>query len=89
MGDDDDWVGLLRSASDEMLDASMQPLIAKWSDPPRAIEILEVLDQCIHGSLAPGLVVTLLQSEYDRALRSEGATHESLLPLATWRDQRG
>ena len=74
-------------APDEQLDASMKPLIEKWSDPPTSLEILEVLDKCIFSSLASGLVVTALQMFYNRALQAEGKTHEDNVPLATWRNE--
>lgn len=67
------------------LDASMHPHIQKWEDPPKAIEILFVLDHCIHAALASGFVVTLLQLQYDIALKRENLKHEQLEPLAVWR----
>jgi hypothetical protein len=76
---------LLLGSSNTQLDALMKPLVRKWSDPPKAIEILEVLDYCIRGSLASGFIVATLQVVYDSALKTEGTTHEALLPLATWR----
>jgi hypothetical protein len=76
---------LLLKASSTQLDARMRPLIEEWSDPPWAIEILEVLDYCIRGSLASGFIVATLQLVYDSALQTEGTTHEAMLPLATWR----
>ena len=80
-------VDLLLKAPDSQLDASMKPLIEKWSDPPKAIEILEVLDHCIHGSLASGFLVAALQAVYASTLKAEGTTHEALLPRATWRNR--
>ena len=78
---------LLLEAPDSQLDASMKPLIKKWSDPPTAIQILEVLDFCIHGALASGFVVAVLQVQYDVALKREGKRHEDMVPLATWRNR--
>ena len=75
------------SAPDRELDASMHPLIQKWSDPPKAIEVLEVLDHCIHGALASGFVITLLQIVYDIACKEEGVTHDDVVKNATWRDR--
>jgi len=69
-----------------MLDAAMLPYVQKWSEPPQALEVLEVLDHCIHGALASGLVVQLLQQEYGDALKREYLSHGQLVPLATWRD---
>jgi len=69
-----------------MLDAAMLPYVKKWSEPPKALEVLEVLDHCINGALASGLVIQLLQQEYDDALKREDLLHGQLVPLATWRD---
>lgn len=72
-------IDLLKTASDSQLDASMKPLIEKWSDPPTAIQVLEVLDYCIHGSLASGFVVKVLQMLYEGRLEAEGTTHEEVV----------
>ncbi len=76
----------LLSAPESQLDAKMKPLIEKWGEPPTAIQLLEVLDHCIHGALASSLVVKLLQLLYDDTLKAEGTTHEEVVKLATWRD---
>lgn len=78
----------LMKAPDSQLDAAMKPKIAAWSDPPTALQILEVLDACIHGSLASGFVVRLLQMMYDDARKTEGKTHEEIAKDATWRVER-
>lgn len=74
------------TAPDHQLDAQMKALVEKWSEPPTAIQILEVLDHCIHGALASGLVVKLLQMFYSDTLKAEGKTHEDMVKLATWRN---
>ena len=76
----------LLKAPDTQLDASMFPLIEKWDNEPTSLQILEVLDKCIHASLASGFVIKLLQSLYDIALKREGKKHEDNVPLATWRE---
>ncbi len=79
---------LLLSASDSQLDAAMKPLIAKWNEPtPASIQVLEVLDHCIHGSLASGFVIKVLQELYQNCLTTEGKTHEQNLSAAIWRDR--
>lgn len=74
------------TAPDHQLDARMKALVEKWDEPPTAIQILEVLDHCIHGALASGLVVKLLQIFYYDTLKAEGKTHEDMVKLATWRN---
>lgn len=80
---------LLLKSSDRHLDASMRPLVQKWDAEPTALQILEVLDHCIHGALADGFIVGALQITYDLALKREGKTHEEMVPLATWRSHDG
>ena len=54
---------LLCSGSDRQLDASMHPLIRAWEDPPKAVQVLEVLDLCIHDSLCSEFIVRVLTDQ--------------------------
>lgn len=65
----------------------MQPLIAKWSDPPTPSEILEVLDHCIHGALASGFMISVLQRIYKEACDAAGMTHDEVARGAVWRNR--
>lgn len=76
---------LLLVAPDSQLDASVKPLIESWSSPPTPLELLEVIDLCVHASLATGFVVTVLQNEYETACKRENVTHEDVLKFAHWR----
>jgi len=76
--------GLL-DAPEGQLDPSLKLKIRAWSNPPQAIEILEVLDLCVHGSLGSGFTVTLLDMMLQDAIRVEGTTYEAVGALATWR----
>ncbi len=78
---------LLCSMSDSQIDARMHPMIRKWDDPARAIQILEVLDICIHDALASGFVVSALQAMYSAACKREGVEHEQVVKFATWRKE--
>ena len=78
---------ILLSSSDRQIDAMLHPLIRRWDDEPTALQILEVLDHCIAGALASGLVVAALQFFYAAAIKREGKTHEDMVQLATWRDR--
>lgn len=80
-----EMITLLLEGSDDMLDPSMKTLIRKWSDPPKAIEVLEVLDHCVHGSLCTGIVMTVLNVIYEKACKDEGVTNEDVVKLAVWR----
>lgn len=78
---------LLLKAPDYQIDESMKEKIKSWSDPIKAVEILEVLDHCIFASLASGFIIKTLQLLYDIALRDEGTTHEEVVKSATWREE--
>lgn len=73
-------------APNNQLDSSMKPLVEKWDDEPNAIQILEVLDQCIYAGLASGFTVTAMQMMLNRAMQRENITLDDLVPLATWRN---
>ncbi len=79
-------IDLLQSAPDSQIDATMKPLISKWKNPPTPIQVLEVLDHCIHGSLSSGMVVHVLQAIYDKVCEDNNTTHEEVVKLATWRN---
>jgi hypothetical protein len=81
----DSLAALLLKASDRELDATMKSHIEKWSEPPTALQVLEVLDHCICGALASGFVVSVLQAVYAGRCKAEGMTHADLEKLATWR----
>lgn len=76
----------LLDSPDSQLDNSVEPLIEKWSDPPKAIEVLEVLDKYVRYSLSSGMVVALFQLEYEAALKRENKSHDEVVKCATWRD---
>jgi len=80
-------VQLLLNAPDTQLDRSMVELVKRWSDPPKAIEILEVLDKTIYSSLASDMVVTTLRIAYESACKSEGVTHHEMAVRAHWRNR--
>lgn len=75
----------LLSAPDSQLDASMKPLIEAWSNPPTPLQVLAVLDQCVHSALASSVVITLLTIFYQEALQSANTTNEEVIKLAVWR----
>lgn len=78
---------LLLEAPEEHLDKSMKPLIEKWSNPPKSLEVLEVLDKCVYWCLASTLSMTVLESMYDGACVVECKAHEDNEPLASWRKE--
>jgi len=75
----------LLEAPGSQLDPALRKKLLAWSVPPRALEILEVLDLCVHGGLGSGFVVSLLDMMLQDAIRVEGTTYEAVVALATWR----
>ena len=86
MSDLKDLKSLLLSAPPTQLDANMHPLIEEWDEIPTSLQILEVLDHCIHSALASSFVIRFLQTTYDLALKREGKVHNQNIPFITWRE---
>lgn len=76
---------LMQCAPVGQLDASMQAIVARWDAEPTALQILELLDACIHYGAGSSFVVKTLQMLLPAALKEEGTTLEALIPLAHWR----
>lgn len=76
---------LLLQAPDSELDSCMFPLIEKWNDTPTAIQVMEVLDHCVHSALASGFVIALLETMVETALKEENLTRDQLIEKAIWR----
>ena len=81
-----DFVKILLEAPDSQIDSTIKPLIEKWDEQPTPIQILEVLDHCIHASLASGMVVQVLQIIYADACKKNNTSHEEVVKFATWRN---
>ena len=77
----------LLKAPDSQLDACMFPLIEKWDDNPTALQILEVLDECIYSALASGFVIVLLETMLDVAIKEENTILDDIVLNAVWRDR--
>lgn len=78
----------LITAPDTQLDKSMREYIEQhWHDEPTALEILEVLDKCVHFALASGLVVMVLETMLMTAMKAEKTNMVELEKLATWRTE--
>lgn len=67
------------------LDSSVKPLIENWDEEPTSLQVLEVLDKCVYGGLASGMMIQLFNSIYDSALVKEGKVHNDNVPIAAWR----
>jgi hypothetical protein len=78
---------VLLTAPDSQMDACLFPIIETWGDEPVALQLLEIIDKAIYGSLMSGQLLYALQLLYEDKLKSEGKTHDDLVPLATWRNE--
>lgn len=70
----------------EVLSPLLLPIVERWNDPPTSIQLLELLDQCVHTGGAAGFVVMALETLMMATMKTEGVTSKDLLPLAVWRN---
>lgn len=76
---------ILLQALESQLDPSVQNLIQSWDDTPKAIQVLEALDQCVRYSSGSGFVVIFLHYILEDSIKQENTTYEEIVKLATWR----
>lgn len=76
---------LLENAPETQIDKSIQEMIKTWSPTPTSLEILKVLDQAAHFSLASDFAMQALDFLFQEALVREGTTREAVISQATWR----
>lgn len=81
-----EMLDLLRTIPPGLCAPELQAKILTWDDPPTALQVLEVTDRAINGSLASHHVVMLLQALYEDLLLAEGVRHEDLVLKAHWRN---
>jgi hypothetical protein len=79
---------ILLSAQYDQLAHSMFPLIKEWNDIPTALQILEVLDKCVHAGLASAAVINVLETLLENALAGEKKTLEEIVEHAHWRKEQ-
>jgi len=74
-------------ADSRLMEPSLSEDIKKWSDPPRAVEVLETLDKIVYCGLCAPMIQILYEKLLNEQIESEGTTMEELEKLATWRDK--
>ena len=77
---------ILLSYFTESFNQSLREKIELWENPPKAIQILEILDECIYGALATGSIIIILEASLKNAMNKENTNLEELLKSATWRN---
>jgi hypothetical protein len=77
------------TAPDGQIDSSIQPMIAKFDEVPKALQILEVLDHCARCALASGVAMRALNAMLAAAIPFEETTYAEVEAIAnqTWRKQ--
>lgn len=83
-----DFKDQLLEAPDDQVDPSMKPLIEDWSNPPTALEILEVLDKMVKYGLASGFAVNILEKALHTTIAHEKTSYEALVTKAAWRNDQ-
>lgn len=78
---------LLEDVPDRELDPKVKETIRKWNNPPTALQILEVLDMCVHGSLTNALVIKVLETLLEKTIEKEKTSYEEVVSKATWRNK--
>lgn len=76
----------LLKAPDSQIDKPLKEIISRWSEPPKSIEVLEALDNCVRYSSGSGFVVDVLRFVLENSIRRENTTFDAVVSQATWRN---
>ncbi len=76
---------ILLQAPEGQLDPALKPLIAEWSEPETALQVLRVLDMAVLGGAASGFAMQVLNLLLEKAIAREGTTYQAVTSLASWR----
>lgn len=79
----------LAIAPEGHMDASMLPKFKALSEKEdrKAVDLLKLLDECVHGSLCSAFCVGVMEIAWQQMLLSEGKTEEQGIAEATWRHE--
>lgn len=77
---------LFLSASNDQIDDTLKERIREWSDTPKAIEILQVLDYASMYSLGSDFAISVMDVAFKLAMEHEQVDIQILLSQAWWRD---
>ena len=78
---------LYLQAPDDQIAKEIIPLIEKWDDEPKAIQVLETLDAIVYNGAGSSFAVSSLDLYVKQLLIKEGITYEELLKQAHWRSK--
>lgn len=77
---------LFLSAPNDQIDDTLKERIREWSDTPKAIEILQVLDYASMYSLGSDFAISVMDVAFKLAMEHEQVDIQILLSQAWWRD---
>jgi hypothetical protein len=72
-------------ASNDHIDPIIFPLIEQWDEPPKAIQVLRVLDDCNRYRLASQITIQTLDAFLRIRMHHERITERELSKKAFWR----
>ncbi len=78
---------LFLQAPDDEIAKEIIPLIEKWDDEPKAIQVLETLDAIFYNGTYSSFAVSSLELYLKNLLKEEEITYEELLKQAHWRSK--
>jgi hypothetical protein len=76
----------LLQLSDDALDNNIKVLIRNWNFNPSALQILEILDKCIYGSLCDSFCIKLFEILLESKIKEENTTYDEVVKKAYWRE---
>lgn len=77
---------LFLSAPNDQIDDTLKERIREWSDIPKAIEVLQVLDYASMYSLGTDFAISVMDVAFKLAMEHEQVDIQTLLTQAWWRD---
>lgn len=80
-----DLKDLLLRAPINQIDAPVRNMINHWSSPPTALQVLEVLDNCVAYASCSTFVLRVLSTMFTQACKAEGLRESEVEAKATWR----
>lgn len=76
----------LLEMSDDALDDKIKIIIRNWNYKPSALQILEVLDKCVYGSLCNSFCIKVFEILLEDKIKEENTTYDEVVKKAFWRN---
>lgn len=82
----EDIIKALLQLSDNALGDEVKIIIRNWNYNPSALQILEVLDKCVYGSLCNSFCINVFEILLDNKIKEENTTYDEVVKKAFWRN---